>query len=151
MRGQKPIPTAILKLRKSSGLRKLSRKHDEPEPTGGKPSCPTWLDREGKAEWRRTSASLEQMGLLKTCDRGMLAMLCQNWSEAVKYSTALNKMKEVASLQDARRLRSMANEAWGRFERAATCFGLEPSGRSRIHVDTGGKKDDLEEFLTKRA
>lgn len=99
--------------------------------------------------WRRTTADLKSMGMLKTCDRGMLAMLCQNWAKAVKCAKLSNGLKEIASLQDAKRLHSMENESWGRYERACACFGLEPSARARLHVEAKDKKsdDEFQEFM----
>ena len=61
-RGPKPTPTRILKL-KGSWRANLNR--DEPEAPDGCPSCPTWLDAEGKRCWAQETRSLKAMGLLK--------------------------------------------------------------------------------------
>ena len=46
------------------------------------PNPPTWLDREGKAEWRRVVPQLERAGLLAgALDRGTLTAWCRTWAQ----------------------------------------------------------------------
>lgn len=152
MRGAKRKPSATLRLEGSSQFRKPHRQNTEPEPPDGDPGCPCWLDREGKAEWRRVTASLRAMGILKTTDRGMIGAMCQSWSELVRYATALNKLKAAGlGTMKARRLQTMASDAMKRYASASACFGLDPSNRSRIHVEGSDKADDeWGEFMGKR-
>lgn len=153
MRGAKRKPSAVLRLEGSSQFRKPHRQNTEPDAPDGDPGCPPWLDREGKAEWRRVTASLRAMGILKTTDRTMLAALCQAESELVRYSAALNKLKPAfIGTMKSRRLQTMVSDATKRAASICACFGLDPSNRSRIHVEPGdtGASDEYGEFLDQR-
>lgn len=44
------------------------------------PKCPTWLDKEGKKEWKRISKDLFDLGLLTNIDMAALAIYCQTFS-----------------------------------------------------------------------
>lgn len=48
------------------------------------PSMPTWLDREGRAEWRRVVPELERLGVIATVDRAVLGLYCDVWSKAAQ-------------------------------------------------------------------
>lgn len=66
MAGRKPKPTAIKELEGNPGKRILNKK--EPKPEKGMPVCPEWLLPEAKAEWKRLSDKLNQMGVLTEVD-----------------------------------------------------------------------------------
>ena len=140
MRGRKPKPTQLKILAGNPGCRPLPE--DEPAAPAGEPKCPAYLDREGKAEWKRVTAALRSMGLLSTADRGNLIRLCQNWSLAVRLSRLVNDLEgEPASVHmDARKLLISHAEAWNNYGRAAVEFGLTPSSRARVHAP--GKKSE---------
>lgn len=64
-RGPRPTPTA-LKLIK--GERKDRINFDEPKPTPGRPTMPSWLPLEAKKLWRQIAPELERMGVLTKAD-----------------------------------------------------------------------------------
>ena len=70
-RGRKPTPTAIKELEGNPGKRPLNQ--NEPKPKKTAPSCPKWLDKEAKKEWRRLAAKMEQMGVLSEVDMAAFA------------------------------------------------------------------------------
>lgn len=149
MRGRKPLPKAILKLRDSSAKWKPRHRHAEPEAPKGCPSCPTWLDKEGKAEWRRVTKSLAAMGILKTPDRAVLAGLCQMWSLFVRTSEQLNKCEGID--KESRPIAATNSDAYKNYLRACEQFGLTPSARTRIDTDIEGKKlDAFDAFVAKK-
>ena len=81
-RGRKPTPTAIKELEGNPGKRPLNQ--NEPKPKKTVPSCPKWLDKEAKKEWRRLAAKMEQMGVLSEVDMAAFAGYCQcyaRWKE----------------------------------------------------------------------
>lgn len=82
--GRPPKPTALKLLQKTA---RPDRMKNEPKPPVRAPSCPTWLHREAKREWRRLSPLLVKLGLLTDLDRSSLSAYCQSyarWYEAEK-------------------------------------------------------------------
>ncbi len=140
-RGRKPLPRAILKLRNSSALRQDRHKRPEPKAADGAPLCPKWLDATGKACWKRITANLKAMGILKTADGEVLAGLAQNWSLFVRASKVLNKMA-IDGSYEMRRLSATASDSYKNFLRACEQFGLTPSARTRIDVGIETKQED---------
>lgn len=148
-RGRKPLPKAILKLRNSSELRRRRHKNTEPEAPDGCPGCPSWLDTEGKREWKRTTAALASMGILSSADRAVIAGLCQNWSVFVRASRELNAMDGLG--RDARATVATCSDSYKNYLRACEQFGLTPSARTRIDTDIGGKKlDAFDQFVQRK-
>lgn len=47
-----------------------------PRPLPKAPSCPRWLSKEARAEWRRIVPELERIGLISELDREALAGYC---------------------------------------------------------------------------
>lgn len=147
-RGPRPIPKTILKLRNSTALRKPTHKHTEPAAPKGCPSCPRWLDKEGKSEWKRIVESLKAMGILSRSDRAVLAGLCQNWSLFVRTSKQLNELPVLD--RDSRPVATTNGESYRNYLRACEQFGLTPSARTRIDVDIAGKKPDAFDVFVQR-
>ncbi len=88
--GRPPTPTGLLKLR---GAYRGDRHGDRAEPAlpAGAPSCPTWLDAEAKAEWKRQVAGLEAAGLVAKVDRALLTAWCRAWSTFVHASREIEQ------------------------------------------------------------
>jgi phage terminase small subunit len=84
MRGRKPLPSNVIRLRGNPGKRRLN--DAEPRPAARSPACPACLGDEARKEWQRLSKELAELGLLTGIDRGLLAAYCQAhalWVEAV--------------------------------------------------------------------
>ena len=75
---RKPKPTAIKELEGNPGKRKLNNK--EPKPDKGMTVCSEWLLPEAKAEWKRLSEKLNQMGVLTKVDMAAFAAYCQSYA-----------------------------------------------------------------------
>ena len=71
MRGRKPLPSNVVRLRGNPGKRR--RNDAEPRPAPRVPTCPACLDGEARKEWKRLVAELADLGLLTRLDRGLLA------------------------------------------------------------------------------
>ena len=83
MRGRKPLPSNVVRLRGNPGKRRLN--DAEPRPAHRVPSCPACLGDEARKEWQRLAKELGELGLLTRLDRGLLAAYCQAhalWVEA---------------------------------------------------------------------
>ena len=141
-RGPAPKPTKLKILHGNPGLRALNAR--EPQPRLGVPGMPTWLDKEGRAEWRRLVPELARLGLLAKIDRGWLAAGCQWWSVFIRASRALRETG--LDPKDRRRIVSEANDAYRNYTKAAAEFGLSPASRSRIEVVPPEAEDDLEKW-----
>ncbi len=72
MRGRKPAPNALKKLRGS----RYVNEH-EPPVDDGKPACPSYLSDEAKTVWRYHAANLHAADLLKKTDRDTFAGYCE--------------------------------------------------------------------------
>lgn len=132
MRGRKPKP---LKLLEMDGTRRADRHgvgYDK-MPDTAQPRCPTWLGREGKAEWRRVVPKLAALGMLSTVDRGTLAQLCEAWDVFVTMRRKLSEMFRVNEIDVVyQRLCHQKSVAIATYYRIAVEFGLTPSSRARL-------------------
>lgn len=87
--GRPPVPANILKLRGTDRPDRV--RDDEPQPTVEAPSCPSWLGKEAKREWRRVVPLLLENRVLTKLDRAALAAYCeayQAWYDAVRLLAA---------------------------------------------------------------
>lgn len=144
-RGPKALPANVHMLRGNPSKKSYASLIDEFRPEVEIPQCPAILWPEAKKEWRRISAELKRYGLVSKLDRGVLAMLCQDWAQwhwaEMKIAEA-NKadpkgeagMIEVA--QSGYRMQSVylqiAVRAKDSYMKAKTCFGLSPADRARV-------------------
>lgn len=80
VRGVPPKPSRLKLLEGNPGKRAIYKTR-EPRPNLAAPSCPPWLDREARAEWRRVTAELKALGMLVRLDRSTLAAYCATWSQ----------------------------------------------------------------------
>ena len=141
-RGPKPTPTAQLKLR---GSWRANRNPDEPSFEPSIPTCPSFLDAEGKREWRRLCKVLGAASVITEADRGALALLCHAWSEFV---AADKLVAETHLTQRSDRggyyinpAVNVRTSAWSRYLKAAAEFGCTPSARSRVKVGGQGEQE----------
>lgn len=113
--------------------------------SGKKPTCPTWLDKYAKGEWRRMANELHRAGLLKFVDRAALAGYCQAYSrwrkaeELVQQSGLLIKTTNGNVIQNPSV--GIANRAMRDMLNISKEFGMTPSARSRLSVPDPGVKE----------
>ena len=74
MRGRKPLPSNVVRLRGNPGKHRLN--DAEPRPAARVPPCPTCLGGDARKEWQRLAKELGELGLLTKLDRGLLATYC---------------------------------------------------------------------------
>lgn len=149
--GRKPKPTAIKILEGNPGKRALNDR--EPQPEKKAPSCPRWLEKEGKREWRRLAVKLERMGLLTEVDMAAFAGYCQayaRWKENEEFITKHGSLVRTPSgywMQIPQV--SIAQQYMKQMERFAEQFGLTPASRSRLIADDKSQvKDEMDELLS---
>jgi P27 family predicted phage terminase small subunit len=151
MRGRKPKPTLTRRLEGNPGKRRLNDR--EPVPSAGIPECPAHLDDEARAEWFRTAAVLQEMGLLTRADRAALAAYCTVYSRWVQAEAQVQKFGSIVrSPEKGFPMKSpyltVADQALEAMRKLMVEFGLTPSSRSRIRVaERSDARDELEMFL----
>ena len=134
-RGPSPKPTALKILH---GTYKPTESLNEPVFEASAPSCPSWLSREAKREWRRMAPALETRGLLTEADRSAFAAYCTaygDWYTAEKvvqkegttYTTATGYVRERPEVDQKRK----AMKAMRDF---LALFGLSPADRTRVNA-----------------
>ena len=147
-RGPAPTPTRILELR---GSWRAGKRGNEPHPAVEAPTCPSWLDREATAEWRRVIPPLVRLGVIAKIDRACLAAYCLAWSRLVRAARQMETegLTYVADTGQVKKhpLAAIAHEAATEVRAFAGEFGLSPSGRARIHINAPEPEDALTRFL----
>ena len=105
---------------------------------GVAPKVPSWLDREGKAEWRRIVPELERLGLLSTLDRAVLSAYCDVWSKFVELRRLL---KDDGLIGVGHRGRPVKHPGWQIYrDSLAECqrlwvqLALTPNARLRMEL-----------------
>ena len=130
---------------------------NEPKPEPVRPSCPTWLAKEAKREWRRIAAELESLGLLTRVDRAALAAYCQCYARWVEAEAELvpfsgdGRMQLTTTTDKGNVIQhpavGIANKAMAEMRAFLTEFGMTPAARTRINAkpreDKGAKTKDF--------
>ena len=145
--GPRPKPTGLKLLEGNPGKRRLNRK--EPKPNVEAPRCPTWLDAEARAEWRRVVPRLLELRVIAQIDRACLATYCIAWSRLRRAEAELMR-DGLTYTRDGMIKRhpaaGIAHEAAAELRAFAAEFGLTASSRTRVEA---GRADEPEDMLTK--
>lgn len=148
-RGPAPKPTALTKLQ---GTYRPDRDTGADNAFGDKmPTCPRFLSKAAKSEWRRVARELHDVGLLKTVDRAALAAYCDAFGrwvalvEKLDVATAGDELVLETSkgYQYQNPLYGMAASAKAEMIRFGSLFGLNPSARTRVEVPKPGEAEQL--------
>lgn len=148
-RGPAPTPTAIKKLRGNPGKRPLNRA--EARPAGRIPSAPRWLSKEGKKEYRKLARLLLGTGLLTEIDGVALAMMCEALDVYRRAKEAMGEERVFVVSDKGNSYQHPAlgvmSSARGEVLKWAREFGMTPSARSRIAVETEREEESLADIL----
>jgi P27 family predicted phage terminase small subunit len=102
------------------------------------PSCPAWLSREAKAEWRRITRELLAAGRISLLDRAVLTAYCEAVAEFEALSTEITKAPSpTAAIQAG--LVGAKNNAAKRLITVGRQLGLSPA--ARVHLPAGQKPE----------
>ncbi|MBL6082381.1 phage terminase small subunit P27 family [Belnapia sp. T18] len=153
MRGRKPVPTELHKLRGTlNATRHGKGRAGEPEATGDLlPEPPAWMTEAQQAGWRYALEHAPR-GLLKQIDRGLLAI----WVEAeARYRTAATMQAQLdqntslpllTKTRDGTPVQSpyigIMNRAAALMIKAASELGFSPAARPRL---AAGAQEPAEE------
>lgn len=146
-RGPKPQPANVHLLKGNPSKKPLAQLLGEFKPGVEVPDCPSFLWEEAKREWDRCAVELEKYGLVSELDRGLLAMMCQEWA---RYVWAENRIAEknkadpngeaglIDTAPSGYRMPSVYAQISRRsletYEKLCAHFGMSPSSRSRVTV-----------------
>lgn len=140
MRGRPRKPVADLALED----RFRSDRHGDPvtvwQPAGA-PTPPDWLSDDARQLWQSLVPSLAARGVATAVDTAELGGLCDWWARYRQVSRALDAVADIKSTEYYR-LQILAGAAWKNFATAASKFGLNPSDRARLRIDSGAKQED---------
>ena len=149
MRGRKPKPSALKELEGNPGKRAVNKK--EPKPEAGIPDCPDHLEGAARTEWNRITRQLKELGMISKIDRAALAICCTAWADYVKACNKLKKEGEVIISENG----GLYQNPWVAIKKRSMDqvlkfyaeFGMTPSSRSRVKVETPGEEEEMEGFL----
>lgn len=148
-RGRKPKPTAIKELEGNPGKRALNRK--EPKPDKAIPTCPAHLKDVAREEWNRITKEAVDLGIITKLDRAALAICCTAWADYVKACETLEVEGEVIISEKGGAYQNpwmaIKKRSMDQCMKFYAEFGMTPSGRSRVKVETPDDEDELERML----
>ena len=135
--GPKPFPRAVNDLNGNPGRR--APRTDEPQPTIGLPSCPEWLPKAAKAEWKRLGPLLVELGLISKLDRAAFTGYCIAWADLREaqemVATSSDKTQETTGGRTISAWVRLRDNALNQIKAFGSEFGLSPSARTRIGAD----------------
>ena len=144
MAGRKPKPVALKIIEGNPGNRPLNQ--NEPQPDLATDVCdvpPQGLSALARDAWAHYTPILRNCGLLTVADIPALTMLCEHWAlwreslEAARAEGSGNRGPARLNVErDAKIVQSMLAD-----------FGMNPSVRSRIHVQSPDNPDPMRDFL----
>ncbi|MGO9059009.1 MAG: P27 family phage terminase small subunit [Candidatus Binataceae bacterium] len=145
MRGPKPIPTQLKRLRGNPGKRRLNDQEPVAQPLTAVPSPPRYLNGRARAFWRASTKELLPLGLLARLDLPVLAAFCAAAGQAAEAS---HRLKD-AKLTPKERVHWLfiQSMAWKGMKSFGPELGIGASSRSRLKVAKPEKVDPFEEFL----
>ena len=138
---------------KPTALKKLQGTY-RPDRDGGaddalnkkKPVCPSFLDKDAKAEWRRVVNDLYDAGLLRNVDRTALANYCQLFSTWKQATELVQEKGLVIKTSNGNIIQSpalgIANVAAREMMKALQQFGMTPVSRARLEPDKPEEKEE---------
>ena len=137
MAGRRPKPTHLKLVTGNPGKRRLNAQ--EAKPRAVAPKCPDELSPAAKAEWKRVSRQLLNLGLLTEIDRAALAAYCQAWGQWMDAVTQLQRTGAVVKAPSGYPILNpyltVANQAYAQMKAMLTEFGMSPASRSRVAAD----------------
>ena len=141
-RGPAPKPSALKVLQ---GTFRDDRAKGEVHPEGGICSCPSWLSREAKAEWKYIVPKLEKLGLLTYIDKAALVSYVTAYADLQITEKVVSKQGYSIILpngcEQPRPEVAVRNKARETIKKFLAEFGLSPASRTRINATPPKEKE----------
>ncbi len=152
MKGRKRIPSSINDLRGNPGKRKENGQEPKPAPGPARARPPLPLTKEGGAHWRRLLKQLRDAKIYTQLDGPALALLADALAKWQKAQEHIIQHGAVMFDDDGRLLGQNPNigvqqDAFKTLSKLMVEFGLTPSSRARLKVETPAAPDAMDEFL----
>lgn len=148
-RGRKPKPTETKKLEGNPGKRAINDK--EPKPKVVIPDVPEHLQGEARAEYKRISVELSTLKIITNLDRAALVSYCQAWGDYVKACQKIKTEGEVITSDKGNLYQNpwvgIKTGAIDRMLRISAEFGMTPSSRTRLKVESESEDDEVKKML----
>ena len=148
-RGRIPKPTEQKKLEGNPGKRALN--NQEPQPDVAIPQCPPHLKGAAREEYLRVTAELLKLKIISNIDRAVLVGYCQAWGDYIHATEKIKKEGEVLYSDKGNAYlnpwKNIQTSSMDRILRFAAEFGMTPSSRSRIKVETPTEEDKMTGYL----
>lgn len=158
-RGPAPKPTAIKKARGNPGRRKLNEREPVFELAPKDP--PAWLNDVAAGEWNRVYPLLAEQSLISKVDTTALGAYCLSYADFLEADKAIQDEGAVKLMTGEKGNQYWAQSPWVSIKnkaqqmmlRFAQEFGLTPSSRQRLEVEsaTDRKKAGIVEMATGEA
>lgn len=153
MRGTKPEPTVLRKLRGNPGKRPMNTREpvmQEASESFDQPPLELNADRVAENEWQRLAPILRKSKTVTEADRGALIALCQQWSRYLESNRSVAAAGMVVRSPSGYPMPNpyiaIANRALGQCVKLWAELGLTPSSRSRVTTAGDGTVDRFSEF-----
>ena len=157
-RGPAPTPAKILQLRGTYRKDRDAPNPVDPPRPAKPPACPTWFARDvpwgklARAEYRRLSRELLELGLLTEIDRDALLAYCdavarwRYWRAELGRLGSWNQVTESGYVAPRPEV-SYMNKALEDARRWGALFGLSPSDRRNVSATPKEERDAAADFL----
>lgn len=147
-KGPSPLPSAVLRLRGSTVLRKRA---GEPKPATGRLTCPAELKGEARNEWNRTIVPWSELGVVAKINRAVAAAYCQAWADTLEAQRNIDLEGAVfvtpRGFKEKNPWVTIKNEASLRLLRFAQELGLTPAAQTRVRVKVESKTESKLRFF----
>ena len=149
MKGRKPTPTALKKLRSTERPCRVNDQEAQPATIEKLPPAPRWFSKMAKKIYRTKGQELINMNIMGTLDLDMFTLYCNEFATYIETSEQIAQIPLNAALGESsteiyKRIRQQNQQAWERCKNIAIEFGFTPSARSR--VNTIQNKEELSDF-----
>jgi P27 family predicted phage terminase small subunit len=136
-RGPAPKPTELKILEGTYRADRAAR--NEPKPRVKIPSCPAWLQGEGRKEYFRVARLLMELRVITDADRTALAAYAQQYQRWIDAEDMIRKSGILIKSPNGFLMQNpclpIANTALKNMQRLMSEFGLTPASRTRISAE----------------
>ena len=152
MKGRKPTPTALKKIRGTDQPVRMNNEELKIERIEKLPPAPSWFSKLAKKIYRGKGQELINQGIMRTLDLDMFLLYCNEYATYIETSELISKIPHNKKLSEDgekiyRRVRQQNQQAWERLKSISTEFGFTPSSRAALKVTPEKEQDPLEKFL----
>lgn len=157
MAGRKKKPTNLKVVHGTFRKDRDNPNEPKPDPVKKVPPAPSWLDEEGRKEWKRVAKELFNMGLLTPVDMTALEAYCSVYSRWKKSEEDIDKNgltftyvnREGVEMKRKNPSIGIADESMKLMRSFLSEFGMTPSSRSKVSCNTSDANDPLDAFINR--